>query len=173
MSRWRIACTLMLAVLCLALVWPMLGVFQPSAWPNRETLHRLSQLARTTLLLVGLTLCVAVPAGVGLAILLERTDLPSVLRGADLFLLPSESESFGLAALEAMSCGVPVIASRVGGVPEVVIDGETGLLAPVGDVAAMAAHVVRLIADAPLRARLGAAARRRAEAVFPLEATVG
>jgi N-acetyl-alpha-D-glucosaminyl L-malate synthase BshA len=102
----------------------------------------------------------------------ERTDLPSVLRGADLFLLPSESESFGLAALEAMSCGVPVIASRVGGVPEVVIDGETGLLAPVGDVSAMAAHVVRLLADAPLRARLGQAARRRAETVFPLEATV-
>jgi N-acetyl-alpha-D-glucosaminyl L-malate synthase BshA len=102
----------------------------------------------------------------------ERTDLPAVLRGADLFLLPSESESFGLAALEAMSCGVPVIASRVGGVPEVVIDGETGLLAPVGDVSAMAAHVVRLLADAPLRARLGQAARRRAETVFPLEATV-
>jgi N-acetyl-alpha-D-glucosaminyl L-malate synthase BshA len=103
----------------------------------------------------------------------ERTDLPSVLCGADLFLLPSETESFGLAALEAMSCGVPVIASRVGGVPEVVIDGETGLLAPVGDVAAMAAHVVRLLADAPLRARLGAAGRRRAETAFPLEATVG
>ncbi len=102
----------------------------------------------------------------------ERTDLPAVLRSADLFLLPSETESFGLAALEAMSCGVPVIASRVGGVPEVVVDGETGLLAPVGDVAAMAAHVVRLLADAPLRARLGAAARRRAETVFPLEATV-
>jgi glycosyltransferase involved in cell wall biosynthesis len=95
-----------------------------------------------------------------------------VLRGADLFLLPSESESFGLAALEAMSCGVPVIASRVGGVPEVVIDGETGLLAAVGDVSAMAAHVVRLLADAPLRARLGQAARRRAETVFTLEATV-
>jgi len=103
----------------------------------------------------------------------ERTDLPNVLRDADLFLLPSESESFGLAALEAMSCGVPVIASRVGGVPEVVVDGETGLLAPVGDVAAMAAHVVRLLADAPLRARLGAAARQRAEVAFPLEATVG
>ncbi len=102
----------------------------------------------------------------------ERTDLPAVLRNADLFLLPSESESFGLAALEAMSCGVPVIASRVGGVPEVVIDGETGLLAPVGDIAAMAAHVVRLLADAPLRARLGQAARQRAETVFPLEATV-
>jgi len=102
----------------------------------------------------------------------ERTDLPSVLRGADLFLLPSESESFGLAALEAMSCGVPVIASRVGGVPEVVIDGETGLLAPVGDIATMAAHVVRLLADAGLRARLGAAGRTRAETVFPLEAMV-
>jgi N-acetyl-alpha-D-glucosaminyl L-malate synthase BshA len=102
----------------------------------------------------------------------ERTDLPAVLRGSDLFLLPSESESFGLAALEAMSCGVPVIASRVGGVPEVVIDGETGLLAPVGDVAAMAAHVVRLLGDAPLRARLGQAARKRAETVFPLEPTV-
>jgi N-acetyl-alpha-D-glucosaminyl L-malate synthase BshA len=102
----------------------------------------------------------------------ERTDLPSVQRGADLFLLPSETESFGLAALEAMSCGVPVIASRVGGVPEVVIDGETGLLAPVGDVAAMAVHVVRLLADSPLRARLGAAGRRRAEIAFPLEATV-
>ncbi len=102
----------------------------------------------------------------------ERTDLPNVLRGADLFLLPSESESFGLAALEAMSCGVPVIASRVGGVPEVVVDGETGLLAPVGDVAAMAAHVVRLLDDPPLRARLGQAARRRAETVFPLEPMV-
>ena len=103
----------------------------------------------------------------------EQTDLVSVLRGADLFLLPSESESFGLAALEAMSCGVPVIASRVGGVPEVVIDGETGLLAPVGDIAAMAGHVVRLLADAPLRARLGHAARQRAETAFPLEPTVG
>jgi L-malate glycosyltransferase len=103
----------------------------------------------------------------------ERTDLPSVLRGADLFLLPSETESFGLAALEAMSCGVPVIASRVGGVPEVVIDGETGLLAPVGDIPAMATHVVRLLADAPLRTRMGADGRKRAEAVFPLEATVG
>jgi N-acetyl-alpha-D-glucosaminyl L-malate synthase BshA len=103
----------------------------------------------------------------------ERTDLERVLCEADLFLLPSEIESFGLAALEAMSCGVPVIASRVGGVPEVVIDGETGLLAPVGDVAAMAAHVVRLLADEPLRARLGQAARRRAETAFPLEPTVG
>ena len=68
----------------------------------------------------------------------ERVDFPDVLRGADVFLLPSETESFGLAALEALACGVPVVASRVGGLPEVVLDGETGLLCPVGDVAAMA-----------------------------------
>jgi L-malate glycosyltransferase len=102
----------------------------------------------------------------------ERIDLPRVLREAAIFLLPSESESFGLAALEAMSCGVPVVASDVGGVPEVVTHGETGLLAPVGDVAAMATHVVRLLEDPALRRRLAHAARRRAETVFPLRPTV-
>jgi N-acetyl-alpha-D-glucosaminyl L-malate synthase BshA len=102
----------------------------------------------------------------------ERVDLPEVLRGADLFLLPSESESFGLAALEALSCGVPVVASDVGGVPEVVTDGETGLLAPVGDVAAMAAHARRLLTDDGLRARMGQAARRDAERRFSLEPAV-
>ena len=102
----------------------------------------------------------------------ERIDLPGLLRHADLFLLPSESESFGLAALEAMACGVPVVAARVGGIPEVVSDGETGLLAPVGDVAALAAHVVRLLGDDALRARFARAARERAATVFPLEPTV-
>ena len=101
-----------------------------------------------------------------------RADLTHVLRGADLFLLPSESESFGLAALEAMSCGVPVVASRVGGVPEVIVDGESGLLAPVGDVAGMATHVLRLLTDAPLRARFSRAARERAVTAFPLDAIV-
>jgi glycosyltransferase involved in cell wall biosynthesis len=71
-----------------------------------------------------------------------------------------------------MSCGVPVVASNVGGIPEVVIDGETGLLAPVGDVDRMASHVVRLLADPALRARLSRAARERAVTVFPLEPTV-
>jgi len=102
----------------------------------------------------------------------ERIELPALLRQADLFLLPSESESFGLAALEAMACGVPVVASRVGGVPEVVADGETGLLAPVGDVAAMAEHATRLLGDEDLRARFAHAARERATKLFPLEPTV-
>ncbi len=96
----------------------------------------------------------------------EQIDLPAVLRGADLFLLPSETESFGLVALEAMACGLPVVASAVGGLPEVIADGETGFLCPMGDVGAMAAAARRLLDDASERARLGAAGRRRAETQF-------
>jgi N-acetyl-alpha-D-glucosaminyl L-malate synthase BshA len=68
-----------------------------------------------------------------------------LLRAADLFLLPSASESFGLGALEAMACGVPVVASRVGGLPEVVRDGATGALVQVGDVDAMANRALELL----------------------------
>lgn len=89
----------------------------------------------------------------------ERRDFVHVLQEADVFLLPSEQESFGLAALEAMSCGVPVVASRVGGLPEVVRDGEDGFLLPVGDVAAMAAAAERLCSDDNLRRKMSAAAR--------------
>ena len=102
----------------------------------------------------------------------EQVDLPGVYRGSDVFLLPSVTESFGLVALEAMACGVPVVASRVGGIPEVVTDGEVGLLAPVGDVAQMAAHVVRLLTDDAFHARAARAARRRVEEHFQLDAMV-
>jgi len=102
----------------------------------------------------------------------EQVDLPAVLRDSDVFLLPSETESFGLAALEAMACGVPVVASRVAGIPEVVADGETGLLAPVGDVAAMGAHVARLASDATTHTRFARAARARVEAHFQPEPIV-
>jgi N-acetyl-alpha-D-glucosaminyl L-malate synthase BshA len=86
-----------------------------------------------------------------------------LLRSADLFLLPSEEESFGLAALEAMACGVPVIASRVGGLPEVVIHGETGALAPVGAVDTMASAALQLLLDPERAKRAREASIRRAE----------
>jgi L-malate glycosyltransferase len=98
--------------------------------------------------------------------------IEEVLVGADVFLLPSESESFGLAALEAMSCEVPVIATDAGGLPEVVVHGETGFLCPVGDVDGMAAAALRLLSDEDLRRRLGLAGRRRAVEQFSQSAIV-
>ncbi|HEX9282667.1 MAG TPA: N-acetyl-alpha-D-glucosaminyl L-malate synthase BshA [Gemmatimonadales bacterium] len=88
--------------------------------------------------------------------------VPDLLRGSDLFLLPSQNESFGLGALEAMACGVPVLASRVGGLPEVVVDGETGYLAPVGAVDEFAERAVTVLKDPALHARLRAGAAARA-----------
>jgi glycosyltransferase involved in cell wall biosynthesis len=77
-------------------------------------------------------------------------------------LLPSEQESFGLAALEAMACEVPVIASRVGGLPEVVTDGDTGYLSEVGDVDKMGDDAARLLADPVMRVEMGKRARESA-----------
>jgi N-acetyl-alpha-D-glucosaminyl L-malate synthase BshA len=79
---------------------------------------------------------------------LGRIDqVAPLLASADLFLLPSHHESFGLSALEALACGVPVVASRAGGLPEVVRDGETGALCPVGDVEAMATASLDILGD--------------------------
>ena len=89
-----------------------------------------------------------------------------LLNAADLFLLPSSTESFGLVALEAMASGVPVIASDVGGIPEVVAHGRTGYLEPVGDVEAMARRAIELLRDDALRRRFGADARERARTLF-------
>ncbi|HEY3352900.1 MAG TPA: N-acetyl-alpha-D-glucosaminyl L-malate synthase BshA [Polyangia bacterium] len=91
-----------------------------------------------------------------------QLDFVSVLQQSDVFLLPSQTEAFGVAALEALSCGVPVVASRVGGIPEVVADGETGLLCEVGDVAAMTEAVLQLVLKPELHARMSAAARASA-----------
>ncbi|MGE5049742.1 MAG: N-acetyl-alpha-D-glucosaminyl L-malate synthase BshA, partial [Deltaproteobacteria bacterium] len=96
-------------------------------------------------------------------------NLPPLLRACDLFLLPSAHESFGLAALEAMSCGLPVVGSLTGGLPEVVEDGETGFLANPGDVAAMGGAALRILSDDPLRGRLSRAARDRAVRLFRAE----
>ncbi len=99
-------------------------------------------------------------------------EVAPLLAAADLLLLPSETESFGLAALEAMASGVPVVASRVGGLPEVVEHGVTGYLAPVGDVEAMADFSLRILSDCALRKRLGEAARERAVRLFDWHAIV-
>jgi len=85
---------------------------------------------------------------------------------ADLMLMPSELESFGLAALEAMACKVPAIATRVGGVPELIDDGVTGLLYEVGDVDAMAAGAVGLLKDRGRFEQMRAAGRQTAQTRF-------
>jgi N-acetyl-alpha-D-glucosaminyl L-malate synthase BshA len=92
----------------------------------------------------------------------KQPRIVDYLCAADVLLLPSEQESFGLAALEAMACEVPVVASRVGGVPEVVDDGETGFLSAVGDVDKMADDASRLLTDEKLRREMGKRARASA-----------
>ena len=92
----------------------------------------------------------------------KQNDMVPFLSVADVLLLPSESESFGLVALEAMACEVPVIASRVGGLPEVVEHEEDGFLLGLGDVSAMAEASIRLVKDPQLRSEMGKAAREHA-----------
>lgn len=95
-----------------------------------------------------------------------------LLAGADLFLLPSASESFGLSALEALASGVPVVASNAGGLPEVVRDGETGALCPVGDVEGMADAGARILGDPERWRAMSAAAAADARARFTLDTVV-
>jgi glycosyltransferase involved in cell wall biosynthesis len=96
----------------------------------------------------------------------KQLDIDTVLACSDVFILPSATESFGLAALEAMGHGVPVIASRVGGLPEVVRHGVDGYLESVGNVEAMAADVLALIGDEGKRRAMGQSARERALTTF-------
>jgi len=98
----------------------------------------------------------------------KRDSFVDILQHSDLFLLPSVTESFGLAALEAMSCGVPVIASDVGGLPEVVLHGQCGFLAPVGDIQSMAGYALRLLSDSAEHERFSQAARKRTVNEFRL-----
>lgn len=102
----------------------------------------------------------------------KQPKIVDYLSAADVLLLPSEQESFGLAALEAMACEVPVIASRVGGVPEVVTDGETGFLSEVGDVEKMAEDAARLLISEELRREMGKRARESAVARYRTEIVI-
>ena len=97
-----------------------------------------------------------------------RTDAPDKAQAFDMVAVPSHVEPLGNATLEAMSAGVPVIGTRVGGIPEMVVDGQTGVLVPPSSPMELAAAIERLVHDAPLRALMSAAARRRATEQFGL-----
>ena len=97
-----------------------------------------------------------------------RRDVPMVLAALDLFVQPSIYEGFGLSLLEAMAAGLPVVASRVGGIPELIEDGRTGLLVPPQDPMALAGAVVRLLGDSEGARRLGEAAASRSRERFSL-----
>jgi N-acetyl-alpha-D-glucosaminyl L-malate synthase BshA len=96
----------------------------------------------------------------------KQDDVAQVISVADLLLLPSEKESFGLVALEAMACGVPTIGSLAGGIPELVAHGTTGFLAPVGDTERMAEYAVQLLSDESMYARFREACLERARTTF-------
>ncbi len=96
----------------------------------------------------------------------HRDAVMDFYRACDIVALASRADAFGLVLAEAGYCARPIVATRVGGIPEVVLDGETGLLVPPDDAAALAAALSRLADDPALRARLGAAGRARAEGVF-------
>ncbi len=102
----------------------------------------------------------------------ERDALPELLAPADVFALSSSEESFGLSALEAMSCGTPVVATDVGGVREVVDDGVTGLLAPADDIDAFATNLRALLFDRDRARSMGQAARRAAVERFAHERVI-
>jgi D-inositol-3-phosphate glycosyltransferase len=92
-----------------------------------------------------------------------QDTLPYYYSAAEICVVPSHYESFGLVALEAMACGTPVIASRVGGLQQTVEDGVTGFLVPAGDEDALAQNLQRILSDRGLRQRLAANARHRAQ----------
>ncbi len=117
----------------------------------------------------------ALRAGAGLQTVLQiagsapQREIVSWWQQAAAGVLTSDNEGMPVSLMEAAACGVPVVATAVGGVPELVEDGVTGLLGPAGDAAQIAAHLGFLLKDADLRKRMGQAARRRAEKLFSLE----
>ncbi|MBN2012835.1 N-acetyl-alpha-D-glucosaminyl L-malate synthase BshA [candidate division KSB1 bacterium] len=102
----------------------------------------------------------------------EQDQMEPLLHCTDLFLLPSEQESFGLAALEAMACGVPVVGTSVGGLPEVVEHGVSGFLAPVGEIREMANYAISLLSDPKKHEAFRVAARRRVMDLYEAQSII-
>ena len=102
----------------------------------------------------------------------KQEPVEEILSITDLFLMPSASETFGLAALEAMACGVPVVSSDVGGLPELNVDGETGFLRPIGDVDGMTEAARTILTRPDVHAQMAEAARQRAVDHFDIDRIV-
>ncbi|RJX38470.1 N-acetyl-alpha-D-glucosaminyl L-malate synthase BshA [Paenibacillus pinisoli] len=139
-----------------------------------EIFERVSKRVKSKLLLVGegpeLTKIQCKIKNLGLEdrvhFLGKQEDVAQVISMADVLLLPSEKESFGLVSLEAMACGVPTVGSNAGGIPELVTHGVTGFLSDVGHVEEMAEHAVQLLTDDALHARFKEACLHRARHDF-------
>jgi N-acetyl-alpha-D-glucosaminyl L-malate synthase BshA len=139
-----------------------------------QVFARIRQEVPARLLMVGdgpdLVDCVALARSLGVSddvqFLGEQDQVVPLLSAAQVFLLPSSQESFGLAALEAMACEVPVVASRIGGLPELVEDGVSGFLHDPDDLEAMARSAIELLTDEALHHRVAQGARQRARDRF-------
>jgi N-acetyl-alpha-D-glucosaminyl L-malate synthase BshA len=102
----------------------------------------------------------------------KQTEIVPLLSASDLFLMPSQSESFGLSALEAMACELPVVSSSVGGLPELVVHGETGYIAEIGDIDRMSKYAIELLTNTTRYNFFAEASRKRAVEMFPVDKMV-
>ncbi|WP_374585410.1 glycosyltransferase, partial [Ideonella dechloratans] len=101
-----------------------------------------------------------------------RPDVKDVIAAADIISAPSYLEGLGVSIMEAMACGKPVVATTAGGIPESVVDGETGILFEPGDVTALAEAIIRLAGDDTLRSQMGQNGQARAKACFSVDSLI-
>ncbi len=151
----------------------------------RDCIHTLAKIKATSNLPVRLVMCgdgperaaaekLAQDYGLANEVIFvgQVPNIADYLSVADLLLVPSETESFGLAALEAMACEVPVIATRAGGLPEVVLNGENGYLVKLGDINAIAEHAIEILSDEAKQRAMGQRGREWAVGQFNTERVI-
>jgi glycosyltransferase involved in cell wall biosynthesis len=103
---------------------------------------------------------------------IDSTEIPNAYSAADVFVLPSLFESFGIVLIEAQAAGKPVIGTRVGGVPEALVDGETGFLVEPGDPKPLGAAIIRVLSDENLARKMGEKGKKFVEARFSIQSAV-